>query len=82
MPSLLSLGPLQPSLNGSLPEVEDHTGNMALTTNAGATMSRPVDSATQRSGPYVYPAGRPSLQTTIIGRNLYVHVASPIDSGA
>ena len=57
MTSLLWLGTLQPSLDGSLLQVEDHNGNMPITTNAGATMSQPVDSSVQRLGPYVYPAG-------------------------
>lgn len=57
LPSLRCLGTLQPSLDGSLLQVEDHNGNMPITTNAGATMSQPVDSSVQRLGPYVYPAG-------------------------
>jgi len=58
MTSLLSLSPLQPSLDRSLLQVEDHSGIMPITTNAGADMSQQVDSTVQQLGPYVYPAGR------------------------
>jgi len=58
MTSLLSLSPLQPSLDGSMLQVEDHNGNVPITTIAGVNVSQPVDSTVQRLGPYVYPAGR------------------------
>ena len=61
MPSLLCLGTLQPSLDGSMLQVEDNNGNMPITTNAGVNVSQPVDSTVQRLGPYVYPAGRPLM---------------------
>jgi hypothetical protein len=70
MPTLLSLRPLQPSIRGSLPDDDDQTGSMPLTSNAGANMSQPVDITAQRVGPYVYQAGRSPLKTTLTGPSL------------